>query len=108
MVAPSPETRFTPQGDLTIRAARTLQIELLELMSGASKIVVDLPDEITADLSFVQTIESARIYAQREKKTLSLASPAKGALLDVLQRGGFIDDMSAGDKQFWLHQGDTQ
>jgi hypothetical protein len=37
-------------------------------------------------------------------KTLRLAAPATGSVLKVLQRGGFIDSLSAEDAQFWLHQ----
>ena len=102
------DSRFKPAGDLTIRAARTLKVDLLDHMSSASTIVVDLPDQFLVDLSFVQTIESARVFADREGKSLSLARPAGGPLHDVLQRGGLIEGMSAQDRQFWLHQGETQ
>lgn len=106
MVARSKETLFQPPGDLSIRAAKALQTDLLDHLSKSSKVVIDLPEHCSADLSFVQTIEAARVFAKRENKALSLAQPAEGSLLEVLQRGGFIDDMTAQDKQFWFHQGE--
>jgi hypothetical protein len=67
-------------------------------------IVLDIPAEAEADLSFVQLVESARLDARAAGKTLRLGAPATGSVLKVLQRGGFIDALSADDAQFWLHQ----
>lgn len=69
-----------------------------------SEIVLDIPAEAEADLSFVQLVESARMDARAAGKTLRLSAPATGSVLKVLQRGGFIDDLSADDARFWLHQ----
>ena len=46
--------------------------------------------------------------ARANGKTLSLAQPASGSLLEVLQRGGFIESASDEDAQFWLHKGSVQ
>jgi hypothetical protein len=69
-----------------------------------SDIVLDIPAEAEADLSFVQLVESARMDARAAGKTLRLNAPVTGSVLKVLQRGGFIDALSADDAQFWLHQ----
>lgn len=69
-----------------------------------SEIVLDIPLEAEADLSFVQLVESARMDARAAGKTLRLSAPATGSVLKVLQRGGFADALSADDAQFWLHQ----
>ena len=73
-------------------------------LAETSDITLDIPAEAEADLSFVQLVESARIDARVAGKTLRLMAPATGSVLKVLQRGGFIDVLSADDAQFWLHQ----
>ncbi|WP_438752413.1 STAS domain-containing protein [Pararhizobium sp. O133] len=63
-----------------------------------------LPVNAEVDLSFVQIIEAARIQAKSSGVSLRLSSAASGAVLDVLERGGFREAFSAEDKTFWLHQ----
>ena len=69
-----------------------------------SAVVIYIPADAEADLSFVQLIEAARMDARAAGKSLRLAAPATGSVLKVLQRGGFIDEPSADAAQFWLHQ----
>ena len=69
-----------------------------------TEIILDIPADAEADLSFVQLVESARMDARAAGKTMRLAAPATGSVLKVLQRGGFVDVLTADDAQFWLHQ----
>lgn len=67
----------------------------------------DLPIDLRlgqANLSFVQLVGAARRGAQAAGKAMRLPAPPTGSVLKVLQRGGFIDALSADDAQFWLHQ----
>lgn len=73
-------------------------------LSERAEIVLDIPEDAEADLSFVQLVEAARMDARAAGKTMRLATPAAGSVLKVLKRGGFIDAQSADDAQFWLHQ----
>jgi hypothetical protein len=61
-----------------------------------------LADVTEADLTLVQLIESARISATQDGKTFSLSAPASGALLTVLERGGFLGELVDPRTQFWL------
>ncbi|PPJ49355.1 STAS domain-containing protein [Rhizobium sp. KAs_5_22] len=82
--------------------------EILTALSGTKPVVLDLPGEPEVDLSFVQLVESARLYAGAHGKALTLAQPASGPLLGVLGRAGFIENASHEDAQFWLHKGSVQ
>lgn len=82
--------------------------EILAALSGTKPLVLDLSGEPEVDLSFIQLVESARVYADRHGKALTLSQPAGGSLLNVLERAGFIENASHEDAQFWLHKGSVQ
>lgn len=69
--------------------------------------VVDIEDLVETDLTFVQLLESARRKAGENGVGLTLSKPADGALLEVLRRGGFLDDDTSDRAKFWL-QGAAQ
>lgn len=91
-----------------IRNISNLYSELLTALAGPKPVMLDLADEPEVDLSFVQLVESARLYAGAHGKALTLAQPASGPLLSVLGRAGFIENASHEDAQFWLHKGSVQ
>ncbi|MBW8298247.1 MAG: STAS domain-containing protein [Hydrogenophaga sp.] len=91
-----------------IRNISQLHPEILTALSGTKPVVLDLAGELEVDLSFVQLVESARLYAGAHGKALTLAQPASGSLLDVLERAGFIETASHEDALFWLHKGSVQ
>jgi len=70
-------------------------------------VTVDVQDLTETDLTFVQLLESARRKASENGGRLSLNTPAAGSLLEVLQRGGFLDDETSDRAKFWL-QGTAQ
>ncbi len=96
------------EGNLTLRAITTHQETLQAALTSNNALELDLDEDVQADLSFIQLIESARIYAGTAGRKLVLSKPATGSLLDVLDRAGFLEDMSADDRLFWLHQGVAQ
>ena len=108
MLSPSQQATFSLPFDLTIRSSKSLHSELLDRLQNNQSTAIAFPEEYSVDLSFIQVIEAARLFADKSGNTLRLSRPADGALLDVLHRGGLMASMSAHDKQFWLHQGETQ
>ncbi len=66
---------------------------------------IDLAEVATADLSFVQLLESGRVSARTREGRFALAAPAAGAVRQVLERGGFLGADDAERVAFWTHQG---
>jgi hypothetical protein len=87
-----------------IRNISDLHANITARLQGSNSVVLDIPSDAEADLSFVQLVESARVHAKSAGKSLTLASPAGGSVLKVLQRGGFIDAFTVEDAQFWFHK----
>ncbi len=65
-------------------------------------VTIDVSSLSEVDLTFVQLIESARRAAAERGRTIRLRTPAQGALLQVLQRGGFLDPEDQERSDFWL------
>lgn len=80
-------------------------VEIQTLLAAAleknATLELSVPDGAQADLSFVQLIEAARSSAGERASKLRLTAPAKGTLLDVLKRGGFLEEASP-SADFWL------
>lgn len=89
---------------LTIRQAAALKTMLLAALDRAEAVELAIDANAEADLSFVQLIESARLQASLRSKTLRLASPARGRVLETVQRAGLTTDMSSQSRAFWLHE----
>lgn len=96
------ETRLPERAN--IRTVKELQPELLAALLGGDAVVLDITACREVDFSFVQMIEAARLYARVAGKTLALSAPAEGAVLDVLRRAGFLDQVSPEHASFWLHR----
>lgn len=96
------------EGNLTMRTAGAIHAQLLGALAAHEETVISLPSDVQIDISFLQLIEAARVYAKVSGKRISLARPAGAELLDLLRRAGFLDALSDDDAQFWLHQGKIQ
>ena len=96
--------RFT--GPLNVRSIQPAHRALKEGLEASQSLVVELPETTDADASFVQLMESARIYAEQKGKTLKLLQPAGDFLRDVLTRAGFTDSLTPERARFWFHQGE--
>jgi hypothetical protein len=70
-------------------------------------IIIDISSVDETDLTFIQLIESARRKAAETGRDFTLRHPAGGATLEVLRRGGFLDDETSERATFWL-QGTAQ
>ncbi|QRM53177.1 hypothetical protein [Sinorhizobium sp. BG8] len=99
---------FKLPATLTIRSILDVKANILSQIDENNAISLEFEDDTQVDLSFVQLLEAARTYSQLRGKTLNLAKPASGSLLDVLRRGGFLDSISPDASKFWLHQETAQ
>lgn len=89
-------------GEVTISNIGEAHEQLAAFLREQRAVVIDAEDLTETDLTFVQLLESARHKASENGVSLSLSKPAAGALLEVLRRGGFLDDETSDRAQFWL------
>lgn len=89
---------------LGIRNISDLHLSIAEFFQDRNSIVLEFSDLAEADLSFVQLVESARRHAEVHSKAIALASPAKGNVLKILERAGFVEAFNRDDAKFWLHK----
>ena len=90
---------------VTLRNIEAVRAEMLGHLATSSSIEIDCSDLEEADLSLVQLIVSLRKNALQGGGGVTLMRPASGALLDVLNRGGFLNPGKAetGENDlFWL------
>ncbi|MDP9809932.1 hypothetical protein J2W42_002791 [Rhizobium tibeticum] len=72
-------------------------IRTLPLLSLSGESFWGLAEHAEADLSFIQLIESTRRQAKAQRKSITLSLPAKGNVLKVLERAGFLDAFNSDD-----------
>jgi|AraplaDrversion2_2_1032049.scaffolds.fasta_scaffold26822_3 hypothetical protein len=102
------QDRFSFPPIATLRSIGAIHQELLDFIKINDATVVEFSADGQIDISVLQLLEAARLYAGTAGKTIELAEPAAGPLLDTLRRSGFLEGMSAEDAHFWLHQGNIQ
>lgn len=102
------QTAFDLPQHLTIRSVSDVQPLLRSQIDESDEIALNALNLSEIDLSGIQLLEAARVYASANGKTLRLSAPADGTLLDVLHRAGWLSDISREQKQFWLHEGEPQ
>ncbi len=100
--------RFCLPPNLTLRTVTATHQGLMEFMKTSNHTVLEFSPDSQIDISLLQLLEAARVYAATGGRTVELAEPATGALLDTLRRSGFLEGMSDEDAKFWLHQGEIQ
>lgn len=98
---------LTMPQSLSIRSIASAHGLLLEAFGKTDTLVVEIPADADADLSFVQLMEASRKFAAQNRKTITLKDPADGQVLQTLRRGGFLSRMDDASRQFWLHGKDT-
>ncbi|RWX76530.1 STAS domain-containing protein [Neorhizobium lilium] len=102
------DNHFSLPPNATLRTITTIHQDLLEFVAHNDATVVEFAPDSQIDISILQLLEAARIYAGTGGKAIVLAKPATGTLLDTLRRSGFLEGMSNDDANFWLHQGEIQ
>jgi anti-anti-sigma regulatory factor len=96
--------RIVLKGPVSLQAVEALHAQFLA-MEDRPSITVDCSAATDVDVSLVQLILAARASAQRAGRSIVLAKPASGALLDALERGGFLStahEHAADHHDFWL------
>ena len=91
-------------GNLTIATIGQFHQELTTAVSSLSRVEIEVDDDAEFDLTLIQLIESARRTASTTECELVLTSPASGALLAMLERGGFVPKGAIESRNFWLHE----
>ncbi|MBP1843168.1 hypothetical protein J2046_001422 [Rhizobium petrolearium] len=102
------EDPFQLPQNLTVRTISAVRQEILQLIDKNKSTTIEITDDCQVDISFIQLMEAARIYAGSAGKHIALTRPASGPVLDILKRGGVLEGMSDDDAKFWLHQRGTQ
>ncbi|NTJ44417.1 STAS domain-containing protein [Agrobacterium larrymoorei] len=103
----TPEILALPSS-LSIRGIGAVHEKLLSAFQMNDAIVLDIPEDVTVDLSFIQLVEASRGYARKHGKFITLKKPATPGVVDTLQRGGFLTKMDEASRLFWLHGKDIQ
>ncbi len=103
----TPQTLTLPTS-LLIRDINALHDTLVAAFHDHEAVVLDIPDDAVADLSFIQLVEASRRHARERGAFITLKKPAAPALVDTLQRGGFLENMDEAGRLFWLHGKETQ
>lgn len=94
--------RLSLTGACTVCSAEETHAKLLDMAARCAALEIDCRGVGEVDLSFVQLLLAARTSARLGGRTVRLASPASGVLLEALQRGGFLSGQSGADCAFWL------
>jgi hypothetical protein len=89
-------------GDLSIRGIDAAHGLLVNAFREDGDVVVSIAADAIVDLTLVQMMEAGRKTARESGRGFRMATPASGALLETLGRGGFLE--SPGDRDFWLIQ----
>ena len=89
---------------MTIATIGQFHQELAAEFASLGRVEIEVDDEAEFDLTLIQLIESARRTASQNNSSLTLTSPASGALLAMLERGGFVPQGAVESRKFWLHE----
>jgi hypothetical protein len=100
----SVETYSFPQ-QLTIRTISDQHHHLMNKIDSCQTLAAEVPNDAEIDISFLQLMESARLYASSLGKMFGMLQPADGNLLDALTRCGWLSNDNPEIRRFWLHEG---
>ena len=81
--------RLAMGGSLTIENASRIREELVRAFGEADKVVLELGEDVVADVSFLQILCSAYRTARMEKKTLELDCAAFPGMKQLLTEAGY-------------------
>ncbi len=88
---------------VTVRSARQFAGILSAEYDAGRNLDLDLSALNEVDLAFVEIVYSARDQWARAGRDLRLAHPAGGAVAALLERAGFLTDLTPQDLEFWFH-----
>lgn len=93
-------------GDAGLRAAQDIATALRQALAGHDRVAVATEAISGADITTIQLLLAARRQARASGKSLSLATPASGALRQLLVEVGCLDADGrplTPDGEFWTH-----
>ncbi|WP_132267029.1 STAS domain-containing protein [Novosphingobium sp. PhB57] len=88
---------------VTVRSAHQFVAVLRAKLEEDQDVDLDLSSLAEVDLAFIEIIYSARGQWARAGRDLRLTQPASGAVAALLQRAGFLTDLTPPDIEFWFH-----
>jgi ABC-type transporter Mla MlaB component len=103
---PDSPDRISLKGALTVRNIGHVRSRIAAAMRSHDVLRLDCSGATDVDLSFLQLVLAARKSAAAAGKTLTLAHPAGGVLLERLNQAGLltgIDGHPADEAEFWLN-----
>lgn len=89
-------------GVVDLRAIEPAFDRIKQAAGSGVPFVIDCAGIEEADLTFLQLVEAARCSAARAGTQIALRQPAAGAVLEILQRAGFLADPPDERTRFWL------
>jgi ABC-type transporter Mla MlaB component len=110
VIPESVENHHALIGPLTVRTATQTHASLIEAIRSTPSVRIDCGAATEMDLSFIQLVLAARKSAEAAGKSLTLAAPASGVLLDRLSQAGLVASADAPPvpgQAFWLQQGEA-
>jgi hypothetical protein len=100
--------QLTLVGALTVRNVGQIHADMLDVIRRHAHVRIECSAASDVDLSFIQLVLSARKSAAAAGKTISLAHPARGALLVRLMQAGLVGlDADQSERAFWHHKENT-
>jgi anti-anti-sigma regulatory factor len=92
-------------GNVDVRSIHISFQKLEDAFAGALgtgvSLAIDLAQVVDADVTLVQLVESARHTAAQSGIAVHLCAPARDAVPETLQRGGFLSDPPDARTLFW-------
>lgn len=102
---PASVAKFNLDEKANIRTITDIHTRLYSALTTSDAVELDTAACTEADLSAIQLIESARIYARTAGKEFRLSGPVAAPVEAVLARAGFLEKASDADRRFWFNQG---
>jgi ABC-type transporter Mla MlaB component len=94
---------LTLVGALTVRNIRQIHDHMRDVLHQHAHMRIDCQAASDIDLSFIQLVLAARRSAEAERKSMSLAHPASGVLLERLTQAGLVGpDANQTEQDFWF------
>ncbi|WP_313438375.1 STAS domain-containing protein [Novosphingobium sp.] len=88
---------------VTVRSAREFASVLSSEFEAGRDNDLDLSALKDVDLAFIEIVYSARAQWAMAGRELRLTHPVQGAVLPLLERAGFLTDITPRDLEFWFH-----
>jgi small ligand-binding sensory domain FIST len=87
----------------TLAAISEIHDETRAAFAQGGTIEFDVDCLESADLAFVQLVESARRDALAQGRDISLSDPVSEPVAQLLRRAGFLSRATPADIAFWFH-----